>query len=82
MSEEIQYDAFPPFCKLRMEGFSFPFNHVEIWQNGAKIDELELKSLIQCEIINTEKDKIARVSILCTAMIFTAHLAQYLKLVI
>lgn len=41
MSEEIQYDAFPPFCKLKMEGFSFPFNHVEIWQNGTKIDELE-----------------------------------------
>ena len=44
MSEEIQYDAFPPFCKLKMEGFSFPFNHVEIWQNGTKIDELEFNA--------------------------------------
>ena len=81
MSEEIQYDVFPPFCKLKMEGFSFPFNHVEIWQDGAKIDELGFKGLIQCEIINAESEQIARISILCPIVIFTAHLTQYLKLV-
>lgn len=80
MSDRIVYDSFPPFCRLHMEGFEFPFNYIEIWEGGQAIDEFSFNGIIRAEIVYEDNKRIARISMPDLALVFIAHIAPYLKL--